>query len=57
MIWYQVNAMAADGNVVMSWATNTESGFDFATYGTNRREPIDLDGMRLVRFLPENPPK
>lgn len=55
MIWYQVSAMAADGNVVMSWATNTESGFDFVTYGANRREPIELEGMRLVRFLPENP--
>ena len=52
MIWQQVNAMASDGNVVMSWATNTESGFDFITYGSNRREPIDLDGLRLVKFLP-----
>lgn len=52
MIWDQVNALAEEGNVVMAWATNTESGFDFVTYGHNRREPIDLDGMRLVRFLP-----
>ncbi|MBU2885465.1 type I-E CRISPR-associated endoribonuclease Cas2 [Gilvimarinus agarilyticus] len=57
MVWHQVNAMAADGNVVMSWATNTESGFDFVTYGANRREPIELEGMRLVRFLPEGPPQ
>lgn len=55
MIWEQINEMAADGNVVMSWATNTESGFDFVTYGSNRREPVDLDGMRLVRFKPELP--
>lgn len=53
MIWGQVNAMAEDGNVVMAWATNTESGFDFVTYGTNRREPVDLDGIRLVRFKPD----
>lgn len=52
MIWEQVNSMASDGNVVMGWATNTESGFDFVTYGENRREPIDYDGMRLVRFMP-----
>lgn len=55
MIWEQINEMADDGNVVMSWATNTESGFDFVTYGSNRREPVDLDGMRLVRFKPELP--
>ena len=55
MIWEQVNVLAADGNVVMGWATNTESGFDFVTYGANRREPVDLDGLRLVKFLPETP--
>ena len=47
MIWEQVNALAGDGNVVMAWSTNTESGFDFVTYGQNRREPIELDGLRL----------
>ncbi|MFN3881656.1 MAG: type I-E CRISPR-associated endoribonuclease Cas2e [Nitrincola lacisaponensis] len=52
MLWEQVSVMAEDGNVVMAWATNTESGFDFVTYGENRREPIDFDGLRLVTFLP-----
>tara|TARA_R110002153_G_scaffold228568_1_gene381524 strand:- start:205 stop:498 length:294 start_codon:yes stop_codon:yes gene_type:complete len=52
MIWHQVNEMAEQGNVVMAWATNTESGFDFITFGDNRRMPIDFDGLRLVRFLP-----
>ena len=53
MIWDQVNGLADDGNVVMTWATNTESGFDFATYGKNRRVPVDYDGLRLVSFMPE----
>lgn len=53
MIWYQVTELAEQGNVVMAWATNTESGFEFQTFGQNRREPIDMDGLRLVRFLPE----
>ncbi len=52
MIWEQINMLAEEGNVVMAWATNTESGFDFVTYGSNRRMPIDLDGLRLVKFLP-----
>lgn len=55
MIWFQVNELAEDGNVVMAWATNTESGFDFQNYGKNRREPIDLDGLRLVKFKPVEP--
>lgn len=54
MIWEQVEALAEEGNVVMAWATNTESGFDFITYGSNRRVPIDLDGLRLVKFAPES---
>lgn len=53
-IWLlEVRAGVYIGNVVMGWATNNESGFDFVTYGTNRREPVDLDGLRLVKFLPE----
>lgn len=52
MIWDQINALAEDGNVAMAWASNHESGFEFQTYGANRREPVDHDGLRLVRFLP-----
>lgn len=52
MIWEQVNVLAEEGNVVMAWATNTESGFEFQTYGTNRRVPVDHDGLRLVSFMP-----
>ncbi|HEJ9659848.1 TPA: type I-E CRISPR-associated endoribonuclease Cas2e [Proteus mirabilis] len=52
MIWQQVNELAEDGSVVMAWGTNTESGFDFQTYGENRREPINFDGLRLVLFKP-----
>lgn len=52
MIWEQVNLLAEEGNVVMAWATNTESGFDFTTYGANRRMPIEMDGLRLVKYTP-----
>jgi CRISPR-associated protein Cas2 len=52
MIWEQCEFFVEDGNIVMAWATNTESGFDFQTLGKNRRIPIDMDGVRLVQFLP-----
>lgn len=52
MIWQQVATLAEEGNVVMAWATNTESGFEFQTFGENRRIPVDLDGLRLVSFMP-----
>lgn len=52
MIWEQCDAMREQGNVVMAWATSTESGFDFQTLGENRRIPVDFDGLRLVSFQP-----
>ena len=52
MIWEQITALAEIGNVAMAWATNTESGFDFQTFGENRRVPVDYDGLRLVSFMP-----
>ena len=52
MIWNQVEKGIGDGNAVMVWSTNTESGFDFMTLGANRRIPRDMDGIRLVSFLP-----
>lgn len=55
MVWEQVTTLADEGSVVMAWATNTESGYEFQTYGQNRRVPVDWDGLRLVSFLP--PPR
>ena len=54
MIWEQIEKGIADGNAVMAWSTNTESGFDFMTLGANRRIPVEMDGLKLVSFLPEN---
>jgi CRISPR-associated protein Cas2 len=53
MIWTQIEKGIEDGNAVMAWSTNTESGFDFMTLGTNRRIPVEMDGIKLVSFLPE----
>ena len=50
MIWHQITVLAGEGNIVMAWATNNESGFEFQTLGINRRMPVDLDGLRLVSF-------
>ena len=51
-IWEQVEAGIEDGNAVMAWRTNNEAGFDFVTLGSNRRIPIELDGAKLISFLP-----
>lgn len=52
MIWHQLSVQVEQGNVVMAWATNNESGFEFQTLGENRRIPVDWDGLRLVSFCP-----
>ncbi|MHB8092147.1 MAG: type I-E CRISPR-associated endoribonuclease Cas2e [Syntrophales bacterium] len=53
MIWNQIEKGIEEGNAVMAWSTNTESGFDFMTLGANRRIPVEMDGIKLVSFLPE----
>lgn len=58
MIWDQVEDGVGDGNAVIAWSDNSESGFDFLTTGVNRRIPCELDGLKLVSFLgPAEPPE
>ena len=53
MIWNQVSEGIGQGNAVLIWSTNTESGFDFQTLGENRRIPVEMDGIKLVSFFQE----
>ena len=52
MIWGQVKAEIDDGDAIIAWAAPNDAGYDFDTCGDNRRIPVDLDGMKLVQFLP-----
>lgn len=52
MIWDQVISYIDGGDAVMVWKAPTDQGFDFATVGTNRRMPVDFDGLKLVSFSP-----
>ncbi len=52
MIWNNLEEGIEDGNVVMAWTSNNESGFDFLTLGVNRRIPVEMDGIKLVSFMP-----
>jgi len=52
MIWQQVVDGIEDGDAAIAWKAPTDAGFDFDTCGRNRRMPTDLDGFKLVRFLP-----
>lgn len=52
-LWDKVQNEIGDGNAIISWSTNNESGYDFDTCGENRRIPIDVDGFKLVSFYKE----
>ncbi len=52
-IWSHVEAGIGDGNAVMAWRVGNEAGFDFKTLGNNRRIPVELDGAKLVSFMPD----
>ncbi|MCQ4321963.1 type I-E CRISPR-associated endoribonuclease Cas2e [Stutzerimonas stutzeri] len=52
MIWEHLREGYEDGNVVMAWASNHESGYEFQTLGANRRVPVEFDGLHLVAFRP-----
>ena len=55
-IWEHVKVVLGEGNAVMAWSANNEAGFDFVTLGVNRRIPVEIDGAKLVSFLPESDP-
>lgn len=53
MIWTQVEENISEGNAVMAFSKPNEMGFALKTCGVNRREPVDIDGLTLVRFSPD----
>ena len=54
-IWEETRIMIGDGSAVLAWSAPTDSGFAFEAVGENRREPIDFDGLTLVKFKPLPP--
>ena len=52
MIWEQLVHGLEEGNAVLAWASNNESGYEFQTLGPNRRLPVEFDGLLLVAFHP-----
>lgn len=55
MILTQVEEGIGDGDAVMIWKAQTDQGYDFLTLGSNRRMPVDFDGLKLVGFFPTKP--
>lgn len=55
-LWDQMVSGIEEGNAVICWRdVGQEAGFQFDTVGSNRRIPIDFDGLRLVEFVSAPP--
>lgn len=54
-IWGEVGQLIGEGSAAMAWSAPTDSGFAFDTLGPNRRDPVDFDGLTLVKFKPSLP--
>lgn len=48
-LWSDTKALIGSGNAVIAWRAPTESGFEFASVGADRRECVHIDGFALVR--------
>jgi len=57
MIWETLEKGIENGNAVMAWNIPDEPGYDFLTLGSNRRMPVDYDGLIMISFLPESTEK
>ncbi|MGX7703230.1 type I-E CRISPR-associated endoribonuclease Cas2e [Methylobacterium sp. Gmos1] len=55
-IWAEVQSAIGEGNGVIAWTAQTDIGYAFDTCGRNRRMPVDLDGLPLVSFHPDETP-
>lgn len=48
----QLGRLIEGGDAVLAWSAPTDAGFDFETFGRNRRRPVDFDSLKLVAFDP-----
>ena len=56
-LWNVTRATVGDGAAVLIHPADNEQGFALQTAGTRRREPIDFDGLTLIRMrAAEAPP-
>lgn len=52
-LWSAVAASTAAGTAVLAHPADNEQGFTLRTAGSQRREPLDFDGLTLVAFRRE----
>ncbi|MHC1626958.1 MAG: type I-E CRISPR-associated endoribonuclease Cas2e [Methanoculleaceae archaeon] len=53
MLWEAVLMNRKHGHAVMAWQAPNEIGFEFVTAGLSQRMPRDMDGVKLMAFIPD----
>jgi len=53
LVWERVCKQVRKGNAIMAYTAQNEQGFELMSHGKNRREIIDIDGLFLMRMVPE----
>ncbi|MEV4611073.1 type I-E CRISPR-associated endoribonuclease Cas2e [Kitasatospora sp. NPDC049258] len=51
-LWTTVVGCIDSGVAVLTYPAANEQGFELRTAGTQRRRPVDLDGLTLIAFSP-----
>lgn len=54
-IWTLISEIIGDGAAILIHPDNTEQGYTILTVGRRRREPVDYDGLTLIRMHPVPP--
>ncbi|MFI2764828.1 type I-E CRISPR-associated endoribonuclease Cas2e [Streptomyces echinatus] len=49
-LWKSVTACTNDGTAVLAYPCSNEQGFELRTAGSQRRTPVDFDGLTLISF-------
>ena len=54
-LWEKIEQLATEKtSAVMIWRASNEQGYEFRTFGSDRRMPVLVDGIWLVQ---QQPPK
>ena len=50
LIWEKAIRSKKCGHVMQIWETNNEQGYSMRSVRNNKREPIDVDGITLIKY-------
>ncbi|MGW7063527.1 type I-E CRISPR-associated endoribonuclease Cas2e [Streptomyces sp. NPDC054904] len=52
-LWSSVSGACQNGSAVLAYSSDSEQGFELRTSGSQRRSPVDFEGLTLISFRGE----